>query len=109
MAMVGRGILRPRQPFFSELRLRTTVLRNTSRRSMKVTGWHILSTERTPVAVFSSHPLLQALFTQVRGIGILGSSPPALCVAPSLCGRDSYVEIKGSCPCLHKALSGAGR
>jgi hypothetical protein len=32
---------------------------------------------------------------------------PALCVAPSLCGRNSYVEIKGSWPCLHKTLSGA--
>ena len=34
---------------------------------------------------------------------------PALCVAPSLCGRNSYVEITGSGPCLHKSLSGAGR
>src|SRR5215204_4966374 len=34
---------------------------------------------------------------------------PALCVAPSLCGRNSYVESKGSWPCLHKTLSGAGR
>jgi len=34
---------------------------------------------------------------------------PALCVALSLCGRNSYVEIKGSWPCLHKTLSGAGR
>src|SRR5215208_4346317 len=33
---------------------------------------------------------------------------PALCVAPSLCGRNSYVEITGSWPCLHKTLSGAG-
>src|SRR5687768_16412664 len=33
----------------------------------------------------------------------------ALCVAPSLCGRNSYVEITGSWPCLHKTLSGAGR
>jgi hypothetical protein len=31
---------------------------------------------------------------------------PALCVAPSLCGRNSYVEITGSRPCLHKTLSG---
>src|SRR5215212_5253480 len=34
---------------------------------------------------------------------------PALCVAPSLCGRNSYVEITGSWPCLHKTLSRAGR
>src|SRR5215204_534347 len=34
---------------------------------------------------------------------------PALCVAPSLCARNSYVEITGSWPCLHKTLSGAGR
>jgi len=34
---------------------------------------------------------------------------PALCVAPCLCGRNSYVEIKGSWPCLHKTLYGAGR
>jgi hypothetical protein len=34
---------------------------------------------------------------------------PALCVAPSLCGRNSYVEITGSWPCVHKTLSGAGR
>jgi hypothetical protein len=33
----------------------------------------------------------------------------ALCVAPSLCGRHSYVEVKGSWPCLHKTPSGAGR
>src|SRR5918995_6005845 len=33
---------------------------------------------------------------------------PALCVAPSLCGRHSYVEITGSWSCLHKTLSGAG-
>jgi hypothetical protein len=35
-------------------------------------------------------------FSEVRIQGILGSSPPALCVAPSLCGGTSYVEIKGS-------------
>src|SRR5215216_5999919 len=34
---------------------------------------------------------------------------PASCVAPSLCARNSYVEITGSWPCLHKTLSGAGR
>src|SRR5215218_1787729 len=34
---------------------------------------------------------------------------PALCVAPSLCGRNSYVDIKGSWPCIHNTLSGAGR
>ena len=34
---------------------------------------------------------------------------PALCVAPSLCGRNSYVEITGAWPCLHKTVSGAGR
>src|SRR5918994_6061201 len=46
---------------------------------------------------------------EVRILGLLGSSPPALCVATSLCGRHSYVEITGSWPCLHKTLSGAGR
>jgi len=34
---------------------------------------------------------------------------PALCVAPSLCGGNSYIEITGSWPRLHKTLSGAGR
>jgi hypothetical protein len=34
---------------------------------------------------------------------------PAFCVAPSLCGRNSYVEITGAWPCLHKTPSGAGR
>ena len=34
---------------------------------------------------------------------------PALCVAPPLCGRHSYVEVKGSWPRLHKNLSGVGR
>ena len=34
---------------------------------------------------------------------------PALCVALLLCGRNSYVEIKGSWLCLHKTLSGVGR
>ena len=33
----------------------------------------------------------------------------ALCVAPSQSGKNSYVEITGSWPCLHKILSGAGR
>jgi hypothetical protein len=32
------------------------------------------------------------LFTGVRGIGILGSSPLALCIAPVLYSRSSYVE-----------------
>ena len=58
-------------------------------------------------------PSLLPLFTVVRGIGILGTSPfgdspkfaedefsevpiPAVCVAPSLCGGNSYVEIEGS-------------
>jgi hypothetical protein len=34
---------------------------------------------------------------------------PALCVAPPLFGRNSYVEITGAWPCLHKILSGARR
>jgi len=34
---------------------------------------------------------------------------PRLYAVGSLCGRNSYVEITGSWPCLHKTLSGAGR
>ena len=47
------------------------------------------------------------LFTEVPSIGVLGSSHPALCVAPSLCGAISYVEFERSTPFLHKNLSGA--
>src|SRR5215217_1963276 len=39
-----------------------------------------------PVCVFLP------LFTRVRGIRILGSSHPALCIAPVLYSRSSYVE-----------------
>ena len=47
--------------------------------------------------------------SELRRIPKRRSSHPALCVAPSLCGRNSYVEVTGSWPCLHKTLSGAGR
>ena len=47
-------------------------------------------------------------FCEIRLSGVLGSSHPGIMRTPSLCGRNSYVEIKGSWPCLHKALSGAG-
>jgi hypothetical protein len=62
--------------------------------------------------------LLLALIHELRGnrfsanFALRGCSEVrilALCVAPSLCGRNSYVEITGSGPCLHKTLSGAGR
>jgi hypothetical protein len=33
-------------------------------------------------------------FTEVRLISILGSSPPALSLAPVLCSRSSYVEYR---------------
>jgi hypothetical protein len=49
--------------------------------------------------------------------GVREDSPPEIAtrhtetvhMEDALCGRNSYVEIKGSWPCLHKTLSGAER
>jgi hypothetical protein len=44
------------------------------------------------------------LFTLRRGRGILRSSHSALCIAPVLCNRSSYVEYGGAEPDVHKTL-----
>jgi hypothetical protein len=48
-------------------------------------------------------------FYEVRLLGILGSSHPSIMCSPPLSGRNSYVQIKGSCRHLHKTLLGTGR
>jgi hypothetical protein len=66
----------------------------------------IWTSENPQKAKFASQDSKNANFTlsEFSEVGI-----PALCVAPSLCGRNSYVQIKGSWPYIRKTLLGAGR
>jgi hypothetical protein len=61
--------------------------------------WNRVPTASTisarPTSTLRQQRSYLGLFTQVRGTEILGSSPPALCIAPVLYSRLSYVEDRG--------------